>query len=137
MRSYSKIGAQGIDIPVPPDTVATFVMTGGSSAQASDWFSSGSTALTAAGQSGGNGPSIVRFTGMTTVGSSAFSFMVNLLSTLAVAVPTSGTTVGMGGSSGVSHPIFQQGMFQIPGGSTGYSIAALNGGYVFVEMWKK
>lgn len=136
MRAYGAL--RPIDsIPLPPDTVATFVMTGGSSAQASDWFSSASTALTQAGQLGANGPGIVRFTGMTSAGSSLFNFMVNMYSTLAVPVPTSGTTVGMGASSGVSIPIYQQGMFQVPPQSTGYSIAALTSGLVFVEMWRK
>lgn len=133
MRAYGALNP--IDqVPMPPDTVATFLMTGGSSAQASDWFSSGSTALANAGPSG---PQIVRFTGITSVGSSLFNFMVNMFSTLAVAVPASGTTVGMGASSGVSHPVMGQAMFQVPGGSTGYSIAALTSGMVYVEMWKK
>lgn len=123
------------NIPTPPDTVATFVMTGGSSVQASDWFSSGSTALANAGTAGG--PQIVRFTGRTSAGSSDFYFMVNLFSTLAVAVPASGTTVGMGASSGVSFPINGQGIYQIPAGSTGYSVAALTSGLVFAEQWRK
>lgn len=133
MRAYGALNP--IDgIPMPPDTVATFVMTGGSSAQASDWFSSGSTAMANAG-TGNIG--IVRFTGLTSMGSSLFNFMVNMFSTLAAAVPASGTTVGMAASSGVSHPIYGQGTFQVPGGSTGYSIAALTSGLVFVEMWRK
>lgn len=135
MRAYGALSPIA-GIPMPPDTVATFVMTGGSSAQASDWFSSGSTALNQAGSTV-QGPQLVRFTGMTSVGSSLYNFMVNMFSTLAQAVPASGTTVGMGASSGVSFPIYGQGMFQIPGGSTGYSIAALTSGLVFVEMWRK
>ena len=135
MRSYSKTGFDNTDIPVPPDTVAAFNMTGGSSAQASDWFSSGSTALTAAGQSGANGPAIVRFTGHSSAGGT-YNFFVNLLSTLA-AVTASGTTVGMGASSGVSIAVAGEAMFQIPGQSTGYSIAALSSGYVYAAQWKR
>ena len=134
MRSYGSPNLGNL-IPPPPDTVATFIMTGGSSAQASDWFSTGSTALALAGTTGG--PQIVRFTGVTSAGSSLYNFMVNLFSTLAQAAPASGTTVGAGASSGVSCPIQQQGMFQVPGGSTGYSIAAVTSGVVYVEMWRK
>lgn len=134
MRSYGSPNLGNL-IPPPPDTVATFIMTGGSSAQASDWFSTAGTALALAGTTGG--PQLVRFTGITSAGSSLFNFMVNLFSTLAQAAPASGTTVGMGASSGVSHPVMQQGMFQVPGGSTGYSIAAVSSGVVYVEMWRK
>lgn len=135
MRTYGTISPTD-QVPLPPDTVATFVVTG-SSQQASDWFSTGSTALTFAGQSGANGPQIVRFTGLTSAGSSMFNFMVNLFSTLAAMIPSSGTTVGMGNSSGVSHPVLGQAVFQLPGRSTGYSIAAMTSGYIFVEMWRK
>lgn len=134
MRPFGSINPLA-DIPQPPDTVATFVMTGGSSAQASDWFSSGSTALANAGVSGG--PQIVRFTGRTSAQSSGLNFMVNLFSTLAVAVPASGTTVGMGASSGVSFPVNGVGLFQIPVASTGYSVASLTSGLIFAEQWRK
>lgn len=135
MRAYGTISPTD-QVPTPPDTVTTIVVTG-SSQQASDWFSTGSTALTQAGQSGQNGPQIVRFTGLTSQGSSLFNFMVNLFSTLAAMIPTSGTTVGMAASSGVSHPVLGQATFQLPGRSTGFSVAAMTSGYIFVEQWRK
>lgn len=131
MRAYGTLS--GLDtIPLPADTVATFNMTGGSSAQASDWFSSGSTALGAASSAG---PQIVTFVGHSSAGGT-YNFFVNFFSTLA-AVPASGTTVGMGASSGVSVPVAGVGTFQIPGGSTGYSIAALSSGYVYAAQWRR
>jgi hypothetical protein len=116
-------------VPVPPDQVTTFIMTGGSSAQASDWISSGSTAAPNAQTAGVH---IIRIIGQTTL-SGPFGVFVNLMSTGA-AIPASGTSVA---SSGVNHAVNVSQMFQIPGGSTGYSIAAFSSGYVTVEQWRK
>lgn len=129
MRAYGALSP--IDgTPIPPDTVTTFLMTGGSSAQAQDWLSSGSTATANAGVAG---VQLVRLTGMTTAGA-AFLFSVNLFSTGAVA-PSSGTSIS---SSGVSIPIATGPVrFQVPGNSTGFSFAALTSGYVVMEQWKK
>ena len=115
-------------VPVPPDTVTTFLMTGGSSAQAADWLSSGST-ITANAAVAGVG--VVRITPITTAGG-AFFCMANLLSTQA-AVPTSGTSI----STGASHPVMSPSAFQVPGGSTGFSIAAITSGIVIIEQWRK
>lgn len=129
MRAYGALNP--IDkIPVPPDTVTTFLMTGGSSAQAQDWLSSGSTATANAGVAG---VQIVRLTGMTTAGG-AFLFTANLFSTGA-AVASSGTSIA---SSGVNVPIATGPReFQVLGASTGFSFAAFTSGYVIMEQWRK
>jgi hypothetical protein len=117
-------------VPQEPDTVTTFLMTGGSSAQAQDWLSTGGTAVANAAAAG---VSIVRLTGMTTAGA-AYLFSANLKSTSA-AVPASGTSIA---SSGVNHPIGASPMmFQVPGDSTGFSFAAFTSGYVIMEQWRK
>lgn len=116
--------------PIPADTVITLFMTGGSSIQASDWFTSTGAVANAAAA----GVGIIRLTGMSS-GTGAFPFMVNLMSTGAV-VPNSGTSVNSG-SSGVSHPVLTDRTFQVPGGSTGWSVAAFTSGYVVMEMWHK
>ena len=116
-------------VPVPPDTVTVFIMTGGSSAQAADWLSSGSTVTANAAVAG---VGIVRITPVST-GGGAFFCMANLLSTAAAVPLTSGTSV----SSGASHPVSSPSAFQVPGGSTGYSFAALTSGIVIMEQWRK
>tara|TARA_R110000868_G_scaffold142759_8_gene360227 strand:- start:6973 stop:7362 length:390 start_codon:yes stop_codon:yes gene_type:complete len=116
-------------VPVPPDTVTTFLMTGGSSAQAADWLSSGSTAAASAAVAGVH---IVRITPLTTAGGTFFC-AANLMST-AAAVPTSGTSIA---STGVSHPVMAATLFQVPGGSTGFSFAAFSSGIVQMEQWRK
>jgi hypothetical protein len=123
MRPYGSLNPLD-NISLPPDTVNTLLMTGGSSAQAMDWPSTLSQ--------------IVRFTGLTT-GGAQFNFMVNLISTHAN-VPTSGSSVTTGtsaGSTGNSMPVFGAREFQIPSFSTGFSIAALTSGYVMAEIWRK
>ena len=105
--------------PVPPDTVNTLLIAG-SSGQAMDW---------PAGSSQGG---LVRFSGVSTAGAQ-LNFMVNMYST-AVIAPASGSSVS---SSGVSHPVMGQADFQLPGNSTGFSVAALSSGYVFAQIWKK
>ena len=129
MRTYGALNPLDL-IPVPPDTVTTFLMTGGSSAQAQDWLSSGSTATANAAVAG---VQLVRLTGMSSAGG-AFFFSANLFST-AAAVPSSGTSIS---SSGVNHPIATGPLtFQVPGASTGFSFAALTSGYVIMEQWRK
>jgi hypothetical protein len=129
MRTFGSLHPTDGGTPVAPDTVTTFLMTGGSSAQAADWLSSGSTAVASASVAGAE---IVRLTGMTTAGGSFF-FSANLFST-AAAVPSSGTSIS---SSGVNHPIAAPTLFQVPGGSTGFSFAAFTSGYVIMEQWNK
>jgi hypothetical protein len=114
--------------PLPPDTVKTFLMTGGSSAQASDWETSTGAVANAAAAA----VHVIRITPATTAGGQFFA-NVNLYSG-AAAVPASGTSVS---SAGVSHPVMAPTMFQVPGNSTGYSIAAYTSGTVQVEMWRK
>ena len=110
-------------IPVPADTITTFLLTGGSSAQAADFPT---------GAAGG----IIRVTPFTTAGA---GFLAHLCvgRTLA-AVPAAGTTNSTAPSSGLScNPIPFQMSLQVPGGSTGYSVAAFTSGYVQVEYWRK
>jgi len=114
--------------PVPPSTVLTFLMTGGSSAQASDWYAdTGSAAANAAAA----GIHLVRITPVSTAGG-AFFCTANLFSTAAT-VPSSGVTV----STTSEVPVTTPREFQVPGGSTGFSLAAYTSGIVMVECWKK
>lgn len=107
--------------PVPPDTVVTLLIAG-SSGQASDW-PTGSTA-----------GCLIRASGVSTAGAT-LNFMLNLQSTHATA-PASGSSVGTS-AIGATHPVMGRGEFQLPGNSTGFSVAALSSGYVMLEMWKK
>lgn len=106
-------------IPVPSDAVQTMLIAS-SSGQAMDW---------PAGAPGG----LVRLTGLTTTGAQ-LNFNVNLESTKAAA-PSSGNSSA--GSTGFQTPVLGEAMFQIPGGSTGWSVASLSSGYVMAELWKK
>lgn len=122
LRAYGSVNPLD-DVPVPPDTVTTFLLTGGSSAQAADFPT---------GAAGG----IMRVTPFTEVGG---AFLAHLcIGSTRAAVATAGTTNSIAASSGVSAlPIPSQSRFQVPGGSTGYSVAALSSGFVQVEYWKK
>jgi hypothetical protein len=103
-------------VPVPPDTVNTLLVAG-SSGQAMDWPTN---------------TQFVRISGFSTAGVS-LNFMANLYST-ACSAPASGSSAS---STGVNHPIMGSASFQIPGASTGFSVAALTSGYILVECWKK
>ena len=125
MRTYGALNP--IDqIPKPPDTVQTLLVAN-SSGQAINW--AGSTVSSTA-----VGAQLVRFTGWTTAGA-ILAFLVSLNSTRA-ALPTSGTATGTTGGSLPVVPVFGQGTFQIPAGSTGYSVASPSSGYVMAEVWK-
>jgi len=115
-------------VPVPPSTVITFLMTGGSSAQASDWYDDTGTAAATAQAAGVH---LVRVTPVTTAGGSFFC-NVNLMSTSAT-VPSSGVTISTTSRAAVTTPR----EFQVPGGSTGFSVASPTSGNVIVECWKK
>ncbi len=120
-------------IPQPPDSVQTLLIAG-SSGQAMDWFSTGVAQANAAAAD----IQFVRFTGVTTAGAT-LNFMVNLYTTQAAA-PSSGSSNGNStnsGSSGVNHPVQGNGLFQLQGQSTGFSVAALSSGYIMVEAWKR
>lgn len=112
------------NIPSPPDTVQTLLIAG-SSGQAMDWVGAASAGAGAA--------HIARFTGVTTAGS-MLNFHVNLASTKAAA-PSSGLSTQ--GTTGFNHPVIGQSAFQIPAGSTGFSVASLSSGYIQVEVWRK
>ena len=103
-------------IPIPADTVNTLLIAN-SSGQAMDWPTS---------------TQIVRLTGWTTAGAS-MNFMANLYST-ACSAPASGSSAS---STGTNHPVSGVGSFQVPGASTGFSVAALTSGYIMVECWKR
>lgn len=127
MRQYGTLAANEI-ASVPPDSVQTLLIAG-SSGQALDWMSSGSTAFTAASQ----GPvNIVRFSGMTTAGA-ILNFIVDLQSTAASA-PSSGSSFSSTSSRSV---VMGSRVFEIPGGSTGWSVAALSSGYILCEQWRR
>ena len=108
-------------IDSPPDTVQTLLLAS-SVAQAMDWVGA-STALR---------PNLCRVTAVTTAGA-LNSVNVNLETTYADN-PSSGLTTG---STQVSHAVIGTRMFQIPGGSTGFSAEGLSSGYVMFELWKK
>lgn len=115
MRAYGTLHPTDL-IPTPPDTVNTLLIAG-SSGQAMDWPT---------------GTQIARLSAVSTVGAS-LNFMVNMFST-ACAAPASGSSAS---STGTNHPVMGSGTFQVPGGSTGFSVAALSSGYVMVECWRK
>lgn len=134
MRTYGALNPLGT-IALPPDTVQTLFMTGGSSAQALDWPTS---AAAFAANAAAAAAHLVCFTGMTSAGS-ALGFMVNLISTHAN-VPTSGTSVTTGtsaGSTGNSIPVNGEAIFQIPPWSTGWSAASFTSGYIMAQIWRK
>jgi hypothetical protein len=107
--------------PPPPDLVTTLLIAA-SSGQSMDW-PSGST------QDG----RVVRLTGQSTVGA-AINFYVNLESTKAAAPSSGNSTLG---TTGFVHPVMGSGFFQVPGASTGFSVAGLTSGYITVEYWKR
>jgi len=104
-----------LGVEVPPDTVHTMILAGGT-AQAID--------LT-------TGTNIMRLTGLTTA-NAQLNFYANLNSTGA-SVPSSGATTA---STAINQPVLGSRTFQIPGGSTGYSLIAQTSGYVVAECWK-
>lgn len=110
-------------VPQSPDTVFTALI-GPAAPAAFDW--------------GTSQAQLVQFTGHSSAGA-VLQFYVNVLSTNA-AVPSSGSSVTTGTSNGApgnNLPVNGQRMVQIPGGSTGFSVAALSSGYIFAEVWRK
>ena len=116
----------------PPDTVYTFLITG-SSAQAADWLSSASVAVANAAAANAG---LCRVSGMTTAGNVTYAFTVNLQCTAAAAV-SSGLSSGGATNANVPMAGLSPRMFQIPGGSTGFSVGAASSGFVILEVWKK
>lgn len=128
MRSFGTMHPTA-DAPIPADLTQTLLIAG-SSGQAMDWYSGSTSALTAASSGAVH---MARFSGVSTAGA-ALNFVVNLSSTKAAA-PSSG--VSTDGTTGFGTPVMGSAVFQIPGGSTGYSVAALSSGYVTAELWRK
>lgn len=121
MKTYGALNP--IDrISQPADTLFTLLIAG-SSGQAADY---------PVGVSSAGGPQLVRFTGVSTAGA-LLNFFVDLQSTKAVAPSSGQSTQG----SSMFIPVQGNREFQIPGGSTGYSVAALSSGYVIAEFWRK
>jgi hypothetical protein len=121
MRNYGS--RTGLDLKVPPDQVLTLLIAG-SSGQAFDWPT---------------GANIARFTGVST-GGATMNFYVDPSSTKASAPSTAnGASSGWTtqGTTGFGFAVHEQDTFQITGGSTGGSVAALSSGYISVEVWKK
>lgn len=119
MKTYGALNP--IDqISQPPDMVHTMLVAS-SSGQAMDWGSTLSQ--------------LVRLTGMTTAGV-AMNFLASLNSTKAAA-PTSGLSTGSTSGDLPGMVVIGQLTVQIPGGSTGFSVAALSSGYIRAEVWKK
>jgi hypothetical protein len=106
------------NVPLPSDTVTNFLTTA-SSGQAADWL---------------NSPQVARFTGQSTAGA-PLVFQVCLDSTRAAGAVTSYAASGTSAIGG--YFVCGQGTFQIPGGSTGYSVACVASAYIQVETWKK
>ena len=107
-------------VPVQADT-QQIILLAANTPQAMDW---------AVGSS--NIGKIVRLTGLSSAGAQ-FNFLVNLQSTFAN-IPTTGTST-LGSTYGT--PVLGQGLFQVGGGSTGWSAAAQSSGYVIAEIWKQ
>lgn len=118
MRNF---GANFIQIPVPPDLVA-YAALAGATAEAYDYPT---------------GANIIRLSGVTTA-AAGFGFAFNPISSAAQwpAADSTGTTA----SSSLLNIIVPAGesrMFQIPGGSTGFSLVSGTSGIVGIEYWKK
>lgn len=116
MKTYGSMHPTDGGIPQPPDTVNTLLIAG-SSGQAMDWPA---------------GTEMARFSGTSTAGAS-LNFQVNPYST-SCAAPSSGSVTS---STGAQMAVTGTREFQIPGNSTGYSVAALSSGYIVVECWAK
>lgn len=110
----------GISIPTPSDTQAKFALVA-ATAQAADWPAGTKTA---------------RVTGVTTLGA-AFAFYFNDGSTKASSAADSSFSSGTSQTSNLNSYVFGSREFQIPGTSTGFSLAAASCGIVSVECWGK
>ena len=106
------------NVPMPADTVFTMLVAG-SIGQAMDWPANAD---------------IVRFTGLSTLGAD-LNFQVDLRSTKAAAPSSGGATIGS--TLFYGYTVMEQGMFQVPGASTGFSVAALSSGYISAEIWRR
>lgn len=123
MRTYGALSPTD-SIEAPSRDIQTLLIAN-SSGQAMNW--AGSTV----GSSGARAQ-LARFTGWSTAGA-AINFLVNLHST-ACAAPSSGYADD---STEAHAPVNGTRTFQIPGGSTGFSVASLSSGYIIVEIWSK
>lgn len=119
MRPYGA-GNPYQGIPIVPDSVQTLLIAG-SSGQAVNWLSTLAQ--------------VVRLSGVSTAGA-LLNFWVNLQTTHAAA-PTTGSTGTSSGSSDQQIAVQGSRVMQIPGGSTGFSVAALSSGYITIETWRK
>lgn len=118
MKAYGALHPTDL-IPQPPDSIQRMLIAS-SSGQAMDWSSTLAQ--------------MVRLTGVTTAGV-AMNFFASLNST-AAAAPSSGLSTGSTAGALPSVAVMGEATFQIPGGSTGWSVAALSSGYISAEVWK-
>ncbi len=112
MRVYGALNPTNL-IPIPPDTVGIAVITTAAAIVAQDYPSNAQ---------------MVAF-------GSTMEFWANMLSTKANIPSTNsaGTTV----SSGLNEYLSPGAIYQIPGGSTGYSLTAPTSGVISMSFWKK
>jgi len=108
------------NIPIPSDVQAKFPLAA-NTPLAADWPA---------------GSDIARVTGVTTLGG-PLAFYFNDGSTKASSAADSSFTSGTSQSSGLSSYVVGSRDFQIPGTSTGFSLAAASSGVVSVEVWGK
>lgn len=112
----------------PPDTVSSILLAA-ATPQAMD-IPSGAKMVIITGLSTGNSTGGL---------AQMIPLYVNLFST-AAAVPSSGTTSATNtsaGSTGLSFPVIGQRRLQVPGGSTGFSVAAPSSGWAHFEWYGK
>jgi hypothetical protein len=79
------------------------------------------------------GAHLVRISGVSS-GGALLNFWVDLESTKAAA-PSSGNSTE--GTAGFGYSVQGNRTFQIPAGSTCFSVAVLSSGYVTAEVWRK
>ena|SRR5258708_3276053 len=107
-------------VGLPPDTVATFALSVNTPI-AQDWPA---------------GTNMARLTGLTTLGA-ALGFYFQDGSTKATFAGSSVFSSGTSVSSQNNSAIFGSKDYQIPGGSTGFSLVAGSSGQVTVECWSR
>ena len=116
------------DAVTPPDTVSAILLAA-ATPQAMD-MPAGAKMVIISGIATGNSTVAI---------ANNIPLYVNLFST-AAALPSSGTTSATNtsvGSTGVSFPVLGQRKIQVPGGSTGFSVAAPSSGWALFEWYGK
>lgn len=112
MRIYGALNPTHL-IPMPPDTVGMAVISSAAAVVAQDWPTDAQ---------------LVAF-------GSTMGFWVNMVSTKAN-VPTT-NQAGTTASSGLMEYVNAGTIYQILGGSTGYSVVAATSGVISLSFWRK